>query len=205
MKQKIHTIIILLMLTAALLTGCNNEPPKPQAVVINIGMIAETTGFTEELRIRTEAMNQQISDEIKALSAELRKEIEDEKSSFGDSPSDEDKQRIQTLRGQIRKKMIEARKEKNARLTKEMTEVRQSYLDDIMSIAQVIAIEHGASIILKVMGVFWSDGSVDITHEVVERMPTDKGSPHTDREQNQEPSAQLMQTGNLPRSHDRLS
>jgi len=183
MKQKTHTIIILLMLTAVLLTGCDHKPPVPQAVVIDIVLIAETTGITEELKIRTETMNQQLSDEIKALSAELRKEFEDEKASFGDNPSEEDEQKIQTLQGQIRKQLIEARKEKNARHTKEMSEVRQTYLDGIMSIAQMIAIEHGASIILKVMGVFWSDGSVDITEEVIERMLVGKDLQPADREQ----------------------
>ena len=39
-----------------------------------------------------------------------------------------------------------------------------------MSVAEMIANEHGASIILKANGVFWSDSSVDITDEVVERM-----------------------------------
>jgi len=183
MKQITHTITILLMLTAILLTGCDNKPQVPQAVVINIGLIAETTGFTEELKIRTETMNKQLSDEIKALSAELRKEIEDEKASFGDNPSEEDEQKIQTLQGQIRKQLSEARKEKSARLTKELSEIRQSYLDGIMSIAQLIAIEHGASIILKVMGVFWSDGSVDITDEVIEQMLVGKDLQPAGREQ----------------------
>jgi len=39
-----------------------------------------------------------------------------------------------------------------------------------MSVAQVVAHEHGASIILKANGVFWSFESVSITDEVIMRM-----------------------------------
>ena len=177
MQQKTRTIIFLLILTITLLSGCNNEPPKPQAVVINIVAIAEAMGFDEQLKEHTETMSQQISEEIKALSDKLSKEFEDEKAGLGDSPSEEDEKKIQTLREQLRKQITQASKEGNERRAKETSEVRQSYLDDIMSVAQKVALEHGASIILKAMGVFWSDGAVDITDEVIGRMPGGKAPP----------------------------
>jgi len=177
MKQKTLTTLFLLMLTVTLLTGCNNEPLKPQFVVINIVEIAEAMGFSEQLKERTETMKQQISEEIKVLSAKLSKEFEDEKAGLGDSPSEEDEKRIRTLREQLRTQIAQARKEGNERRAKEISEVRQSYLDDIMSVAQKVALEHGASIILKAMGIFWSDGAVDITDEVIGRMPGSNAPP----------------------------
>ncbi|MEN8207116.1 MAG: OmpH family outer membrane protein [Pseudomonadota bacterium] len=170
MKQNTNTTIILFMLTVTLLVGCDKESPKPQAVVMNIGTISEATGIKEEIKIRTEAINQQFSENMKALSAEHRKEIEDEKANFSDSPSEEYEKKIQTLQEQLRERFIVARNEKKAKLAKEISEFRQSHFDEIMSVAQIIALEHGASIILKAGGVFWSDGSADITDEVVERM-----------------------------------
>ena len=184
MKQKRLTALLLLVITVALFSGCNNEPPKPQSVVINLAEIGEVTGINEQIKIRTETMNQQISEEMKVLSAKLRRELEDEKASLGDSPSEEDEKKIQTLRRQQRQQIIQARNEGNARRMKEISEIRQSYLDDIMSIAQTVALRHGASIMLKAMGVFWSEGSVDITDEVIGLMQGGTDTQPADKEQN---------------------
>lgn len=174
MRHKRHTIIILLMLAVSLSIGCDKEPPKPQSVVINIHTIAETTGINEDIKMLTEIMSQQISEDMKALTAASREKIENEKAGFGDSPSEEDKKKLQTLQGQLRKQFMEARNEKNTRLKEVTSEVRQAYVDNIMSIAQIIALEHGASIILKANSVFWSEGAVDITDEVIKQMPDGK-------------------------------
>jgi len=170
MKQKTSSKIILLIYIATLLTGCGNEPPKPQTVVINLGTVTEKTGIKEQMENHTESLNKRLSEEMEELSARLKKEIEDENSSLGDSPSEEDEKRMQVLRGQMFRNIMQAQAEGNERLTKETADIRQSYIDDIMTIAQAVAHEHGASIILKAYGVFWSEGSVDITDEVIERM-----------------------------------
>jgi len=162
------------MLAVSLSIGCDKEPPKPQSVVINIHTIAETTGINEDIKMLTEIMSQQISEDMKALTAASREKIENEKAGFGDSPSEEDKKKLQTLQGQLRKQFMEARNEKNTRLKEVTSEVRQAYVDNIMSIAQIIALEHGASIILKANSVFWSEGAVDITDEVIKQMPDGK-------------------------------
>lgn len=180
MIQKTLTEIILLVLTVALFTGCDKEPPKPQSVVINILEIAEAMGFNEQIKERAKTINQQIIEEIKVLSDELKKEFEEEKASFGDTPSKEDEKKIKTLREQMGKQIIEARNAGNSRRTEEVSEIRQSFLDEIMTVAQEVALEHGASIILKAMGVLWSEGAVEITDEVVGRMSAGKDTPTED-------------------------
>lgn len=183
MKQKTLTAIVLLMATATLLAGCNNEPSKPQTVFMNLGTIATETGINEQITERTETLKQQLTEEMKTLSAKLNKEFEDEKAGFGDSPSEEDEKKIQALLEQLNKQIMQARYEGSEKYKKEASEIRQSYLDDIMSAAQVVAVEHGASIILKAREVFWSDGSVDITDEVLGRMPGGKDTQPADSEQ----------------------
>ena len=170
MKQKTLAAIILVMITVTLFAGCSKEPPKQQAVVLNLATVGEKTGISEQWNKHRKTINQQISEEIKTLSAKLSKEIEDEKSSLVDKPSEEGDKKIQTLLEQKKKKITQARKEGNSRRAKEISEIRQSFVDDIMSFAQKVASEHGASIILTAMAVHWSDGSVDITDEVIARM-----------------------------------
>ena len=81
------------MLTVTLLIGCDEKPQKPQAVVINMGLIAKAMGINEQIKEHIETMNHQISEEMKALSADLNNKFEYEKASLDDSPSEEDKKR----------------------------------------------------------------------------------------------------------------
>jgi len=185
MKHITLTAVLPLMLTALLFSGCNGEPPKPQTVVIDIRTISEAAGINEQIKKRTAAVSQQLSEDMKALSAELSKELEDEKARFGDNPSEDDEKKIQTLRNQLRTQIMQARFAGKARLTKEKSEIRQSFLDGIILIAQKVALEHGASIILKARdGVFWSSESVDITNEVIRRIPANSDAQSADSEQN---------------------
>ena len=170
MKQKTLSVLIFLVLTVAFLIGCENEPPKPQAVTINMLTVAEVTGINEELKKHTEDINQQFSEEMKALSINHRNEIKAKRNSFGVNPSEEDEQEIKILEGRLNKQFIEFRKEGQAVNNEAITAIRQAYIDNINSVAQMIALEHGATIILKAVGVIWSDSSVDITDEVIEQM-----------------------------------
>lgn len=170
MKRKILPVTILFIITVTLFAGCNNEPRKPQAVLLNMGAVGEATGITEQAKERTAIINQQISEEIKMLTAKLSKEFEYEKAALGDKPSEEDEKKIQTLQEQVNIQVTQARKEGNSRRVKEISELNQSFVDDIMSVAQQVASEHGASLILKAAATFWSDGSIDITDEVIARM-----------------------------------
>lgn len=184
MKHKTLTAVFLLMLTVNLLTGCNNKPPKPQSVVINMRAISEAAGINELIKARTEEINQQISEENRALSSKLSKELDDEKARVGDNPSEEENKKIQNLRTQLSKQIMQARLADNARLAKEKSEIWQSFRDSAVSVAKTVALEHGASIILKAQaGVFWSD-DVDITNEVIERMPGRKIEQAADSAQN---------------------
>lgn len=158
------------MIAVTLFTGCNNEPPKPQAVLLNMGAVGDATGITERVKERTATINQQISKEIRTLTARLNKEFEDEKASLGDKPSEEDENNIQTLQEQRKYQITQARKEGNSRRTKEISELNQSFVDEIMSVAQQVASERGASLILKDNSAFWSDGSADITDDVIARI-----------------------------------
>lgn len=184
MKQKTLTAIVLLMVTVTLLAGCNKEPSKPQAVLIDIGKIAAEKGINEQIKERTEAMRKQVAEDVGALSAKLNKEFEDEKAGFGEVPSEDDKKKIQTLQEQLRKQVIQISNEGNARFRKEASEIRGSSLDGVMSVAQQVALEHGASFVLKSRVVLWSDGSLDITDEVLGRMPGVEETQPADSEQN---------------------
>ena len=172
MNNKSLTTILLVMITATLFVGCSKEPPKQQAVVLNLGEIADKTGITEQMKEHTKTINQQISEEIRALSTRLNKEIEDEKASLVDKPSEDGEKKLRTMQEQLKKQIAQIRLKGNARRTKEIS----SFVDNIMSVAQEVASEIGASIILKAAVVHWFDDTVDITDEVIARINRDKNT-----------------------------
>ena len=182
MKLQKLSGILLFIPSIALFTGCSKEPPPPQAVVINLGTVSEATGINEQMKQQLQTLNQQFSAEMKQLSEELGKEIEAEKTRLGDNPSAEDEKKIQTLRQELSRRSMQARAEGNAKLAKQRTEITQTYIDSILLVAQQVAVEHGASIIIKANGVFWSDATVDITDEVIARMPGNDDSEPADDE-----------------------
>jgi Skp family chaperone for outer membrane proteins len=182
MKQRTPTLILLFILSLMLFTGCSKEPLPPQAVVINLGTVSQATGINEQMKQQLQTLNQQFSAEMKQLSEELGKEIEAEKTRLGDSPSAEDEKTLQSLQQQLSKRLMNARSESNAKLAKQRSEITQAFIDSIMLVAQQIAAEQGASIVLKANGVFWTDGTVDITDEVIARMPGRTDSEPADNE-----------------------
>lgn len=189
MKPYTPSSFLLFVLAFTLLTGCGKEPPRPQAVVINLGTVSETTGINAQMKQQLQTMNQQRSAEMQQLSEELGKEIEAEKARLGDSPSAEDEQKIKTMQQQLSKQLMQARSESNANFAKQRSELMQTYIDAIMVVAQQVAVEQGASIVLKANGVFWSDTAVDITDKVITRMPASDDSAPADSEST-EPAGQ---------------
>jgi len=184
MKPETLTAKLLLVLIVAQFAGCNNKPPKPQAVVINIGAIAEVVGVEAQVKKRMQATDQQIAEEIKAVSDKLRKAVDGENESSGGSPFEEGEKRILALQSQLKEQVTRIRKEGNTRRMKEASEIRRSFLDGLLPIAQKIALERGASIILKGRVVSWSDESVDITNAVIGRMTDGKDIQSAVRERN---------------------
>jgi Skp family chaperone for outer membrane proteins len=172
MSHSIFWSSLPLILVITILAGCNYQSSKPQAVVVDRRALLEAAGIDERIKRRLEQVNQEISAEIKALSDKLSKELADRKSMLGDNPSQEDMKKIQNLRQQLREQIAQARFQGNARRAKERAQIRQSLIGEIVPIAEAVAREHGASIILTSQsGVFWFDESIDITDEVIAQLP----------------------------------
>ena len=60
MKQKTLTTTLLLMLTVILFAGCDKEPQKPQAVVIDMRAMSEGVQIDAQIKEHMKTVNQQI-------------------------------------------------------------------------------------------------------------------------------------------------
>lgn len=161
-----------------LLSACNEQSPNPQTVVIDLAKALEATGLSERITQQAEAIREKHKEEMKALSFELGKQLDAEKTRYGENPGDDELAKIQTLRGQLRRQVMQARLEGNARVMKARTDARKAFIEEIMPLAQAVARERGASIILRSTPVLWSDAGIDITPLVVSRyLATGTGTP----------------------------
>ena len=168
------TALSLLLISLIALSACNKEPAKPQAVVLNVVEATEAVNMAERMKAFTTAENQRINSEMKELGAQYMKEIEDKETSFGDEPTQEQQDELKRMRTRLQKQFNRTRMTANSQMNKEKKALRQSILDEITPIAQQVATEHGATVIIKDDSVFWSEDTLDITSEVIARLPAEE-------------------------------
>jgi Skp family chaperone for outer membrane proteins len=166
----------LLLISLIALTACNQEPAKPQAVVMNMLEVTAAVNMPERLKAFSDAESEKIKSEMKGLGDKYMKEIADKEASFGDDPSQEQQDELKRMRARLQKQYSRASMTANTQKNKEKNALRQSILDEITPTAQQVAAEHGATIIIKDDSVFWSESSLDITSEVISRLPAEETS-----------------------------
>jgi Skp family chaperone for outer membrane proteins len=108
------------------------------------------------------------------LSTQYKQEIEDKKASFGDNPSKEQEDELQRMTKRLQQQFNRERITANTQLNEEKNALRQSIMDIITPVVQQVATEHGATIVLKKNPVFWSEDVLDITSEVIARLPAEE-------------------------------
>ena len=171
--RKFATLSLLLISFIAL-SACNQEPPKPQAVVINMLEVNQAVYMADRLKVFSDAESKRINAEMKELGAKYMQEIEDKKASFGDSPSKEQEEELQRMTKRLQQQFNRSRMAANTQLNKDKSALRQSIMDVITPVVQQVATENGATIVLKKNQVFWSEDVLDITSEVIARLPAEE-------------------------------
>ena len=171
--RKFATLSLLLISLIAL-SGCNQEPPKPQAVVINMLEVNQAVYMADRLKAFSGPESKRINTEMKELGAKYMQEIEDKKASFGDNPSKEQEDELQRMTKRLQQQFNRERITANTQLNEEKNALRQSIMDIITPVVQQVATEHGATIVLKKNPVFWSEDVLDITSEVIARLPAEE-------------------------------
>ena len=171
--RKFATLSLLLISFIAL-SGCNQEPPKPQAVVINMLEVNQAVYMADRLKAFSGPESKRINTEMKELGAKYMQEIEDKKASFGDNPTKEQEDELQRMTKRLQQQFNRERITANTQLNEEKNALRQSIMDIITPVVQQVATEHGATIVLKKNPVFWSEDVLDITSEVISRLPAEE-------------------------------
>lgn len=173
MTRKFSTLALLLA-SAITLSACYKEPAKPQAVVINMLEATEAVNMVDRLKAFSDAESKKINTEMKELGETYMKELEDTEASFGEEPSQEQQDQLKRMRTRLQKQYNRARMTANAQMNIEKKALRKSILDEITPTAKQVAAEYGATIIIKGESVFWSEAILDITSEVISRLPVEE-------------------------------
>ncbi len=165
------TALPLLLVSLLVVPACQKEPAKPQAVVINMLEVTEAVHMAERLKAFNDAESSRINAEMKALGETYMKELADTEAGFGGEPSQEQQDQLKRMKTRLQKQYNRARITANNAKNEGKNALRQSILDEITPIARQVAAEHGATIIIKDDSVFWSEAVLNITSEVISRLP----------------------------------
>ena len=154
-------------------SGCNREPAKPQAVMINMPAVTEAVHMAARLKAFSDRETKSINAEMKELGENYMKMLEETEITFGEQPSQEQQDQLKRMRTRLQKQYNRARMTANGQMNREKNALRQSILDEITPTAQQVAAEYGATVIIRDDSVFWAEASLDITSEVISRLPAE--------------------------------
>jgi len=180
------SLFVALVAGSMLATGCGWQPSGQQAArgglaVIDLDLMAKTCGRTMEindaLKTRESALNQQLQQGL----VSLRKQIEDKKTEFGESPTEEQQQTLAAMDQKAVAMLQQARREAQVKLEQYRQNLVAQFRNEVRPWAQQVAAEKGLSVVIpKNEGFLLSvDPGVDITADVIKVYQAKKPAPAT--------------------------
>jgi len=170
-----HLRIIALLLTTALLSGCETPWSTPQIAVVDLQSVAKSLGRDEKIASAINTANARLNQQIETLSAELRKNIDEKKAALGDKPEKEDEQAyiqlIQKSNAKLNQvRQLAAQKSQQVK-TLLIIEFRKEASDAAASLAKTLKFK---AVLGLHDGLLWSENTLDITDKVTAVMMKSK-------------------------------
>ena len=154
------------LVTALVAVGCGHE--GGEAVVLDLGAIAQATGQDELIRARAEEAREELGAQLQQLAITMDQQIAAQQAEMGESPTAEQEAMLQQMTMQARQQLGEAQAQAQAQATQIEEQLIEDYRAEIQPLAQEIARSKGASIVFADDSyLFWYDDSLDITDEVI--------------------------------------
>lgn len=178
MSKHIFTIPIL-ALTVLLLGGCDAAreqgavaghvpEAKPSVAIIDLLVIAKATGQDESIREQVEQATVDLNTQLAQIAKDLEKQLSDEKEKLGDELDAEQQQQLQALQVQAQRQFSATQAQARQHAEKVRVQLVTSMTEQVKPIAERIARERGASVVLMTdTTTLWYAAKVDITDEVI--------------------------------------
>lgn len=163
--------IVLILLSA----GCEPIAPGPAqaggTLVLDLNVIARATGQDAALRDAVAAATSTLNAQLGEVATRLEQQLEAERAKLGKAPSDAEQERLQALALQAQQQYGQTQQLALQRRRDFETGLVRALLDQVRPIAQSIARERGAAVVMVAeTQVLWFDPDADITDEIIAEM-----------------------------------
>jgi len=158
------------LMSVLLLTGCDKLPGSagPGTLIVDLGAIAKATGQEESMQSRAQTVREEVNAQLAESAANLEQQIEQERESYGDTPTVEQQQQLQQTMAQAQQQYGQLQAGAQQQLQQLEINMVMEFRDQIKPVAEKIAQSRNAHlIVLADQSVFWLDPAIDITGDVI--------------------------------------
>ena len=152
------------------LSACDNQPHMGRVAILDIAVVSEKTGGTEQMGNQLQTMQAKYQEDLNKLQSGLQEKISARQKEFGKKPpTDEQRQEMSRMMGDAQKEFNKAQAEASQAMQQEQAKLVVTFRNKIRPVARKVAESKGLSIIfLKNEALMLdADPSLDITDAVV--------------------------------------
>lgn len=172
---KLTGLLAIGLSTALALTGCDRLPgSEPDVLIVDLSAVAKATGQEDAMQQQAQTSREKLNEKLSELVQNLEQQLAEERSRFGDTPTEEQQQQLQqmTMGAQQQYGQLQADAQQQAQQYE--IDLVLEFRERIQPFAEKIARERGAHIVmLGDQSVFWLDPAVNITEEVIDALGAD--------------------------------
>ncbi|MCW8963683.1 MAG: OmpH family outer membrane protein [Gammaproteobacteria bacterium] len=186
---KYGSVVLVLLLVAMVLSGCNKSQAIATTAVIDLDKVAVATGRDKLINQRVQEFAEIEEDKLNKLKAELVTEINKTREQLGDKPSEEDARTLadMTRRSDARLKQAIARVEDVAGRLKINLVV--DFRNEVEPVVRQVAQADGFKlVVIKSPEYLFIDSSADITDAVIDKLLAMKTEAKTSPSASAEPN-----------------
>lgn len=162
---------ILITLTALLLISCKPPGFSNQIAVVDLNLIAKTLGRDDLIVKNVKSANDNLNQQLEKIAADLRQQLDKEKSRLGDKPSKEEEQQFVQLVQKANNQLNQTKQLALQKAQQLQNSLILEFRDEVSRVSREIAQQNGYLTVLALNdSLLWADTTVDITNEVITEM-----------------------------------
>ena len=168
------------------ITGCELPKPPPAATtsphgtaVIDLDAIAKALGRDITLRDQLTSASEKLNTKVTELASGLRNKLAEEKGKLGEAPSAQEQQKFQKIASEAQQQLRRGQALARQRAQLYQAQLVSQFRAEVLPVAQRIAVQRGAGLVLIKANLLWHDPSTDITQSVITAMHAMATTPPT--------------------------
>ncbi len=183
--KRLAVIALVLMVSLALMTGCDGGAASNKGVdanqakaaggggvaTIDLDKIAKGMGWFDDMQRKVGAAEQELALKVDSLRTELETRLRDEQRRMGDKPTQEQQDRLAAMQLVAQRQLQEAQAQSQLQAQQTRQQVISQYRDLVRPVARRVAEQKGFTVIvLPTDAIFWSDPATDLTDTVMDEL-----------------------------------